>query len=246
MRRVIVRLDEYVSRTFLIQTQEPVTFDMAQRLLNRSIMRQWTDKDAFIDAIADFQRLDLFGECLCKLVVDAILHENPVGRHASLPGVAELGQDAGFYCCLDFRIVKDDERTVATQLKRKLRQVVGTLLRQQLADASRAGETQLADRLGFAECLADFSDFVEGCDHVNRAFRKPGLLGQYRLSKSAQWCLAGWLPDGSASSCQCCSYFPGDHLCINCQHYEPFRRGFNIQQQGNSTAPNKQQPQAAA
>jgi hypothetical protein len=77
-------------------------------------MGQWADEDAFIDAVADFQRLDLFGERLREFIVDPILHENPVGRHAGLPRVAELGHDAGFDCRLDLCVVKDDEWTVAT------------------------------------------------------------------------------------------------------------------------------------
>ena len=90
------------------------TFDVTQSLLNRSLMGQRTDKDAFVDTVANFQCLDLFGERLCKFIVNAILHKNPIRRHASLPGVAELGEDAGFNSSLDLCIVKDDERTVAT------------------------------------------------------------------------------------------------------------------------------------
>lgn len=110
--------------------QGKVTFDVAQSLLDRSLMRQWSDEDAFVDTIADFQCLDLFGECLRELVIDAVLYEDSVGRHAGLPGVAELGEDTCFDRRLDLRIIKDDERTVATQLERKLRQVISALLRQ--------------------------------------------------------------------------------------------------------------------
>ena len=246
MRRVIVRLDEYISRMFLIRTQEPVTFDVAQSLLNRSVMSQWTDEDAFVDTVADFQSLDLFGKCLCKFIIDAVLHENPVGRHASLPGVAELGQDAGFYCRLDLCIVKDDEWAVATQLKRKLCQIVGTLFREQLSNASGASEAQLSNRLRLAERLADFSDFVESGNYVDCSLGETGLLSQHCLRESAQWRLTCRLPDGGASSCQCCSDLSGDHLQFDCQHHNPPLGRFHLQQQGNSTAPNKQQLQEAA
>jgi hypothetical protein len=98
-----------------------------QGLLNRSLMGQRSNKDAFVDTVADLQCLDLFGERLCEFIVNAILHKNPIRRHASLPGVAELGEDAGFNGRLDLCVVEDNERTVATQFERKLRQVVRTL-----------------------------------------------------------------------------------------------------------------------
>ena len=113
MHRAIARLEK-CQYGAAYRNKKLFTFDVPQGLLNRSLMGQRSNKDAFVDTVADLQCLDLFGKRLCEFIVNAILHKNPIRRHASLPGVAELGEDAGFNSSLDLCIVKDDERTVAT------------------------------------------------------------------------------------------------------------------------------------
>jgi hypothetical protein len=90
-------------------------------------------------------RLDLFDEALSEGVVDAVLHQDAVGAHAGLAGVAVLRGDRTLDRSLDIGVVEDDERGVAAQFERELFDRAGALLHQQFPDLGRAGEGQFAD-----------------------------------------------------------------------------------------------------
>jgi hypothetical protein len=52
-------------------------------------------------------------------VVDTVLHQNAVGAHAGLAGVAVFRGDRTLDRGLDIGVVKDDERGVAAEFQRR-------------------------------------------------------------------------------------------------------------------------------
>jgi hypothetical protein len=95
------------------------------------------------------------GEALGKGVVDAVLHQNPVGADGGLAGIAVFRGDRTLDRYLDIGVVEDDERRVAAQFERELLDRAGALLYQQFIDLGRAGEGQLADGRVRGQLAAD-------------------------------------------------------------------------------------------
>ena len=108
-----------------------------------------------VEAVAHRQRARRRPRTLDERVVDPVLHENPVGAHAGLPGVAELGRDRALDRQLEVGIVEHDQRRVAAELERDLLDRACALRHQLLADLGRAGEGELADDRVRRELVAD-------------------------------------------------------------------------------------------
>ena len=64
--------------------------DVTEHLLHRGIVDQRPDRHLLVESVADDKARHLLRQPRGKLVVDLVLHEDAVRRHARLPGVAEL------------------------------------------------------------------------------------------------------------------------------------------------------------
>ena len=75
---------------------------------------QWAEVDTLAQAIAHLQLANPCHQFLNKCVMHAILHEQAIGAHACLPGIAIFRQDYALYRSIQIRIFKDDEGRIAT------------------------------------------------------------------------------------------------------------------------------------
>ncbi len=100
-------------------------------------------------AVADLQLRHRGGKLMREGVVNAILHQQPVGADAGLAGVAVLRSHRALDGGVEIGIVEHDERRVATELQRHALERRRALRRQHAADLGRAGEGHLAyQRIG--------------------------------------------------------------------------------------------------
>jgi hypothetical protein len=66
-----------------------------------------------LEPVGDLHRAGGLGEALGEGVVNAVLHQNPVGADAGLAGIAVFRSDRTLDRHLDIAVVKEDERHVA-------------------------------------------------------------------------------------------------------------------------------------
>ena len=75
-----------------------------------------------LQAIADAQLRNRLDELAREGFVHAVLHEQAVGAHAGLAGVAVFAGERALHGGIEIRIVEHDERRVAAELQRQLLQ----------------------------------------------------------------------------------------------------------------------------
>src|SRR6476620_12014832 len=98
------------------------------------IVDEGPDPNSGFSTWTDFQSLDSLGQSFGELVVDARLNVDPVGTYACLPRVAELRVDSAGDSSIDIGVVKDQKRSVASELEADTRDVLGSLDHQFLSD----------------------------------------------------------------------------------------------------------------
>ena len=124
-----------------------------------------------LEAVAHSQLAHRLDELARESVVDRVLHQQPVGAHTGLAGVAILAGDRALHRRIEIRVLEHDEGRVAAELQRQLLQRGGTLRHQLLADLGGAGEREFAnDRIGSHLCTDGAG--VTG-EHVNDTGRHP-------------------------------------------------------------------------
>ena len=104
---------------------------MCLDLLDRLHVDQWADHRTRLEPVGDLHRTRGLGEALGEGVVDAVLHQDPVGADAGLAGIAIFRGDGTLDRGLDIGVVEDDERRVAAEFKRQFVDCAGALIRQQ-------------------------------------------------------------------------------------------------------------------
>src|SRR6202012_832056 len=89
---------------------------------------------------ADEQRLDPFHVPRDELLHQALVDDDPVGRHADLPGVHERAEDGGVSREVRAGIFQDDERVLPAELEYRGLEMLGGLDPDDAPDVGRAGE----------------------------------------------------------------------------------------------------------
>ena len=99
--------------------------------------------------IAARQRRGALGELVDESVGDLGVDDDPLGRHADLPGVGEGAEHRGVDRRVEIGVVEHDQRRLAAQLEQHRLQMLGRQLRDHLADPGGAGEVHALDgRMG--------------------------------------------------------------------------------------------------
>ena len=181
---------------------------VTQHFLHRRAVDERTDRDLFVHALADHEAGDALREARRKLVINRVLHENPVGRHARLSRVPELAGHHALQRLLQIRIVEDDERRVAAKFEAQPLQRVRGLLHQVAADARRAGERQLPDDLARRHRLANRTRLTR--HDVDDTGRESDALGKNGEGQRGERRQLGRLDDDACSRRQ---YEGGAHFC---------------------------------
>ena len=101
--------------------------------------------DAGFQPVAHPDRLGPLGKASDEPVIDPVLHDEPGGSDADLPGVAELVRHHRVEHCIDVDIVEHQYRSVPAQFHGGALQVLCGQLHQRLADLGGPGEAELAD-----------------------------------------------------------------------------------------------------
>src|ERR1700733_6667842 len=84
-------------------------FNMFLDFLHCSLVDQRTLENSRFKAVTDFKFLDCSDEFLGKSFINARLDIETIGANTSLTGIAVLGNDRTFDCCIQVCIVEDDE-----------------------------------------------------------------------------------------------------------------------------------------
>ena len=125
------------------------------------------------------ERCHRIGELAQQLVLDDVLDQDVVGRHAGLAGVEELRPRDALRRDLDVRIGGDDRRALATQFERDRREVFCRSAHHHAADLAVAGVEDVIEAfLQQGRGLVD----TAGDDRNRRTVEVPGdeLLDQRR------------------------------------------------------------------
>ena len=112
--------------------------DVALDLLDGGLVDERPDVDALGEPVRHLEPAHGLREALEEVVVDALLHEQPVRRDAGLPGVAELARDRAGDRLVEVGVVEHDERRVAAELERDLLEPRRALRHEDLPDLGRA------------------------------------------------------------------------------------------------------------
>ncbi|VTR69300.1 hypothetical protein DESC_740039 [Desulfosarcina cetonica] len=144
-----------------------------------------------------------------EFVVNTGLHEQPVGAHAGLPGVAVFGDHGPFHGPVQVGVVEDDERCVAAQFQGDLLDRGRAGGHEPPADLGGAGEAEFAYRRVGGQLAADLAG--RAGDHIENTGRNPRPAGQFGQGQGGQGRLAGRFDHHAAAGGQGRRGLAGDH-----------------------------------
>ncbi|NSX89162.1 helix-turn-helix transcriptional regulator [Agrobacterium tumefaciens] len=124
---------------------------------DRRLVDHRANGDARFRSGANAHGVDAIRQLLRKGVINAGLHQNPVGADAGLATVAEFRNQRAFNGKIEIGIVEHDEGRIAAQFQRQALDAVGSAAHQKRTDAGGAGEGDLANRLIGHDFIADIS-----------------------------------------------------------------------------------------
>ena len=120
--------------------------NMLLHLLHRLGINHRPRGHARIHAITHMQLTHRIGQLLRKRIIHTALHIQTVRTHTGLTCIAILRRNCTLNRRIQIRIIKHNERRIATQLHRHLLHRWRTLLNQLATHLSRTGERQLTHR----------------------------------------------------------------------------------------------------
>ena len=151
-----------------------------------------------------------FGKPPGELVIDAILHEHPVGADAGLAGIAIFRRHRAGNGHIHIGIIEHDQRCVATQLKAHLLECICTLAHEDPADFGRAGKGHLADTVIITQRTAHGRCIHAGHD-IHHTGGQSGPVGQFGKGQRRQRCLFGRLQHTGTARGNARRHLAGDH-----------------------------------
>ncbi len=108
-----------------------------------------------VDHRSRVHRRDLGRERGDEGVGDAVDDDDPLGRHADLPGIHEGAEGRGLDRFVDIGVGEDEERGLAAEFEQAGLEVFGSADRDDPADGGRAGEIDPPHRWMIDECADD-------------------------------------------------------------------------------------------
>jgi hypothetical protein len=88
-------------------------------LLDRFHVDERSDHRTRLEPVGDLHGAGGLGEALGEGIVDAVLHQNPVGADAGLAGIPVFRGDRTLDRGLDIGVVEHNERRIAAELQRE-------------------------------------------------------------------------------------------------------------------------------
>ena len=154
---------------------------MAFNFLHGCVLNQRALGHAVFKAITHFQRFDFGSKFFDKLVIHLVLHVNAVRANTGLSCIAVLAGHRAFDCTVDIRIVKHDERRIATEFKCEFFNAGRRLRHQNATHFGGACEADMAHRIAGAKHFAHSNAVVavrcQDVQHARRNARAHGQLG---------------------------------------------------------------------
>lgn len=210
---------------------------MIHRLLNRPLMRQRPNSNPLIRPPPNLHPPNPLTQRLRKLIIYPLLHHNAIRSHTRLPGIPQLRNNTRLHRRLDLRIVKDNKRTIATELQTHFLDRASAVSREDLADSRTTCEADFFDFLVGAELLAYFGDKIKRCDDIDGSSWEASFVSEDRLSQGTEGSFAGWFPDLNIKSLHI------SHLIIQLYISGPssnLREGDSIRFKTHSRTPRRQ------
>ncbi|MNF71180.1 hypothetical protein D3C84_531260 [compost metagenome] len=132
--------------------------------------------DFAVQRIADPQCFECALQTQHQRIGDAVLDEQTRGRRAHLPGIpADTGDDP-FNGLIEVAIVENDNRGLATQLKRQRAAMGSGAAHDLAADGVAAGERQLVETGMVAQRCADFGFTADDVQHARGQAQRVGYV----------------------------------------------------------------------
>ena len=139
----------------------------------RRAIRQRPHRHALFQAVAELERLGVFGEARQEAVVDLLLHVEARRRNADLAGVAILEGGDGVGGLFRIGVGEHHDRRMAAELHGGALHPLGGERGEMLADRDRAGERNLAHVVLGDEVLGDRRRHAE--HEIEHARGQPGI-----------------------------------------------------------------------
>ena len=184
--------------------------DMGLDLFDRLLVDQWSLAHAFCGPLANPESLDCLREFFGKGVVDALLHEQPVGADAGLARVAVLGCHGAGDGRIEIGIIEDNEGSIASELQRHLLDRPGGVTQQQLADLCRARKRELPHERARSQFPAD-RRALHGRDEIDDTCRESGTLRKFRKRQRTDRREFRGLDDDRTTGSKCRGALARDH-----------------------------------
>ena len=173
---------------------------------------QRTDLALLLQAMADLQISHSLRQSSRELLVDRILHEEPIRADARLARVAELRGDRAIHRVLQHAVAEHQERRVAPQLQTQLLHRPRRLSVQILANRSRACEGQGSHILRLQQSLPHLLSVLRCArHHVEHSRGNPRLFGEEGQIESGDGGGAGGFQHTGAADRESRSHLPSDH-----------------------------------
>src|SRR5580700_5762520 len=138
------------------------------------LVDRWAHLYGFIQTVADLQGFGAFHVAFDEIAVDALLHNDPAGRSATLTSGSKASPQPAFNREIEVGVVEHDHRILAAEFERTMFEALGSG-RAHNASHSRRARQRYGSHVGvFREWRADFGSKA-GHD-VHHASRQAGII----------------------------------------------------------------------
>src|SRR3989449_3915440 len=131
-----------------------------------------TDVRRVVLRVADLEGAHALDESLLELGGDLLVHDEPLGRDAALPGVLHARRHGDLRCLVEIRAGENDERIAAAQLEDRLLELRARSRRDAAARSVAAGQRRRGDTRGLDDLLHPLAPDQQ---RLEATFRVAGL-----------------------------------------------------------------------